>query len=802
MSGKVKLDRADWGKIQFGAGAPSGSTPGNVYINSSTGDLYLRRVPSVSWAVVSGGGSDVSDWATTTTYRIRQEVLYVGLRFRCSSAHTSSGSFFTDLNRWECVSNEGTIVNQNAHGFSTQDVIYQASGTWAKADASDGSKLSDPPTLVAGSNTNYFLMVQDGTVTVTGHGLTVDQVYFLDASTPGLLTLTEPVTVGLYSNPILKVRDTNTLTVVPYRPAEAALAGGADTYLSLSDTVSSFTASAIPYTNTGATALEDSTNFLFAPDATGGALKIGIDASTDMTYSAIHGLAIENTGIVASPILSMTNFSNSTASPEIRLTHSRGTASVSAAVNSSDNLGALAFYGTSAVATFGIGATIRALTSEAWSAGSNGTTLELLANVNSSTSLSSATGVKINLPSSGDVSVVSSTSGSIKLNAGGNILGQFYGSGQVDITSFSSQDVTITSVSDIINDFSDSFIARHSGSSKITLTSSLSDLSNTTVSLSAVSDINLDYNEGDGSNSLSIRRGSGNTDLLVCSSTGLVTWSQNADFVINFSSDANVLDVDSAIKLADTSATGEGLLHYNANKDSDDHDYLEVYNSYGWRQVWDYDYEDNASAGWQDVPTFTRSANDTFSVDISDLHTDVFKKGRPIRYRATAGTWRYGIVTNYAAGTVTLAGAPMTVSDDDQLQFGDMSRVVEQTFVVSGTFATGVVTTVLKTEAGIQYSRSQGEAYVVRFTAIAGTADTGPNDPRMNVVVGSGAVSTSNSNAGLEIAAADTLYTTTTDINVSNYGADFGDTIEVSCDGNGSGDDAEDLTIVITSVLA
>ena len=124
------------------------------------------------------------------------------------------------MSKWECVSGEGFIVNQAVHGLSALDVIYSALGVWALADASLGTKLSDPPVMVVGSSTNYFLAAQDQMVTITGHGLTVDEVYFLSTTVPGLLTATEPSLVAGYSNPIIKVLSANILSILPYRPSE------------------------------------------------------------------------------------------------------------------------------------------------------------------------------------------------------------------------------------------------------------------------------------------------------------------------------------------------------------------------------------------------------------------------------------------------------------------------------------------------------------------------------------------------------------------------------------------------------
>jgi hypothetical protein len=187
--------------------------PGVAWVLNYTDNL------GVTVALGSGGGSAVTDWITLTDYVEDQEVAYLNLRFRARADHTAAASFFTDLAYWECMSNEGFVVFQAGHGLVSKDVIYEAAGVWAKARANSISTLSDPPVLIIGANTDYFLAVQDGQVTLAGHGLTVDQVYFLSDATPGLLTTTEPTAVTSFSNPILKVRSSDTLSILPYRPS-------------------------------------------------------------------------------------------------------------------------------------------------------------------------------------------------------------------------------------------------------------------------------------------------------------------------------------------------------------------------------------------------------------------------------------------------------------------------------------------------------------------------------------------------------------------------------------------------------
>ena len=63
---KVKLDRSNWSKIQFGSGAPVSGTPGNIYFDASTGDLYLRRTTAHPW-VKNEASAGVQYWTRSGT---------------------------------------------------------------------------------------------------------------------------------------------------------------------------------------------------------------------------------------------------------------------------------------------------------------------------------------------------------------------------------------------------------------------------------------------------------------------------------------------------------------------------------------------------------------------------------------------------------------------------------------------------------------------------------------------------------------------------------------------------------------
>lgn len=202
------------------------------------------------------------------------------------------------------------------------------------------------------------------------------------------------------------------------------------------------------------------------------------------------------------------------------------------------------------------------------------------------------------------------------------------------------------------------------------------------------------------------------------------------------------------------------------------------------------------AAPWTDAGAFSRTANSTFTVTDNATNQAVFVPGRPIRYRATASTWRYGIVTAYASGTVTIAGAPMTTGDDDEIQYGDMTRVVQVPVFIPGYFEDAANTTLIASDLGQELTWGQGTAYLVRVRARNRIADTGATDATVNVHLGgSAALSTP-----LTLAANATWYTSAVAVSTTNYEVSFDEVVEVST-AKGTNGNAQDLSVQMTFVV-
>lgn len=84
-----------------------------------------------------------------------------------------------------------TTISQVTHGFSIGDLLYNNAGTWELAQADSAAKLAQGIVSEV-IDADTFVLVLKGVTTWTAHGLTIGQIYYLDASTPNTLTTTSP----------------------------------------------------------------------------------------------------------------------------------------------------------------------------------------------------------------------------------------------------------------------------------------------------------------------------------------------------------------------------------------------------------------------------------------------------------------------------------------------------------------------------------------------------------------------------------------------------------------------------------
>ncbi len=222
--------------------------------------------------VNSQGGSTpsasvIDDWTPNTAYIVDQVVIYKLLLFRATQDHTSDASdFANDLDKWECVSEGASIINEASHGFSEKDAVYFDGSNWQKAQANNPNTLGKGVAVIV--SIDYFVLVTNGYVEIPSHGLTVDEYYFVSNVTAGLLTSTEPATG--YTNPLLWVKSTDVVYVEYWRPQDLT---------SISGVSSLFLNTVTKTTNYTATDSDD----VILVNATSGSITINLPAAAGVT---------------------------------------------------------------------------------------------------------------------------------------------------------------------------------------------------------------------------------------------------------------------------------------------------------------------------------------------------------------------------------------------------------------------------------------------------------------------------------------------------------------------------------------
>ena len=93
-------------------------------------------------------------------------------------------------------------ISQTAHGFTVGQVVYYTGSAYALARADIAATAEVIGIVSTVSNANAFTITTEGYV-IGLTGLTAGSVYFLSPSSAGLLTTTEPSTVGQVSKPLL-----------------------------------------------------------------------------------------------------------------------------------------------------------------------------------------------------------------------------------------------------------------------------------------------------------------------------------------------------------------------------------------------------------------------------------------------------------------------------------------------------------------------------------------------------------------------------------------------------------------------
>jgi hypothetical protein len=208
---------------------------------------------------------------------------------------------------------------------------------------------------------------------------------------------------------------------------------------------------------------------------------------------------------------------------------------------------------------------------------------------------------------------------------------------------------------------------------------------------------------------------------------------------------------------------------------------------------------------WTEIPIalYTHDTDQTTPASTSTItmnDTSDFAVGLPVKY-VYGGLTYYGIVTAVAANALlTIAGAPLVVASPiTALHVGTPEMVTQIDFVTD--WGSGVEDLF----ASVTYERhrwGKSAAYLVQFSATQGVADTGAEQPKLNVKVNGSVVSTNDTSKGLQLSATPGTWTDSSAIAIdtTTYKIERGEAIDLRCTVAGTNGDASVLSVTLVFV--
>lgn len=263
-----------------------------------------------------------------------------------------------------------------------------------------------------------------------------------------------------------------------------------------------------------------------------------------------------------------------------------------------------------------------------------------------------------------------------------------------------------------------------------------------------------------GNNSITVGNGTASTDYTITfngeTNDGVITWMEDEDL---FTMECG-LSVDGAIKTAG----------------------------------------DTLTARWTTIPATSYTATPASTSTLTMSVTSPLVVGLPVRYTISSVVY-YGIITTVTANTsIAIAGAPMG-GDVTAFAYGRPEMIAQVDIAIPGDYgaATGDV---LASLGKSYFSWRFGKAYLVAFSGVHNTA-AGTTNPKVNVKVNAAAVSTNDTNLGIQLSTAGTwVDNSAVAINTSNYDINKGEAVEINCTAAGvATDGAKNLTVSLTFVL-
>jgi hypothetical protein len=169
---------------------------------TTTHNTVQKIADAVNGLQISG----VDDWTASTIYRIGDNVTFMSVMFKCSTAHTSAASF--DPSKWRPLTGQALVLQYS--GIALFDCAYYTGTAWSKGAASAASTL--PTHMVIYVSGGYGIAVEAGQYTVTGHGYAVGSYYVSDS---GSLVTTPSSSYEVHAMDVISANDIRVRTSLP-----------------------------------------------------------------------------------------------------------------------------------------------------------------------------------------------------------------------------------------------------------------------------------------------------------------------------------------------------------------------------------------------------------------------------------------------------------------------------------------------------------------------------------------------------------------------------------------------------------
>lgn len=202
------------------------------------------------------------------------------------------------------------------------------------------------------------------------------------------------------------------------------------------------------------------------------------------------------------------------------------------------------------------------------------------------------------------------------------------------------------------------------------------------------------------------------------------------------------------------------------------------------------------ASGWAKLTGFTAAPASTSTITTTVDMTAYVPVGAGLRY-VIGGVTYYGVVTVCAAALITVAGAPLGGTITALYVGPDKAFMVPVN--IPGTYNGSTQNLIVGVAKG-GFPWLERQVFLVAFRARHNTV-CATTQPKINPKIGTGAVSTNDSNLGITMSgtANTDVINSAVAINTTNYVVANGAEIEIACTATGTGT-AKDLTVSLVFV--